>query len=116
MANILSVLAASSQVFYQALVPSFGCNTAATITQLEYLRVDQKAFEAMLSQKLVEGDCVQFTTGSVVEGIADDADPDILRVQTMVDPPGYLAPSSDFQLKEDEKKEDGLERPPSETP
>ena len=111
MANIVAVLAASSQVLYQALVPTFGCNTGVTITQLKDLRVDDKAFEQLLSQKLIEGDCVQFTKGSVVEGVADETDPDILRVQTKVDPPGYLAPSSDFQLKEDEKNEDKHQTP-----
>jgi hypothetical protein len=67
----------------------------------------------MLSQKIVEGDCVQFMTGSVVEGTPDDADPSLLRVQTKIDPPGYLSPLSDFQIKPDENKDDTKTAPTS---
>jgi hypothetical protein len=104
MSNIVAVLAASSQILYQAQIPSFGCNTSAMISELQHIRLDEKAFEALLSQKAIQGDCVQFMKGSVVEGEIDDVDPSVLRVQTKIDPPGYLAPTADFELKEEEEK------------
>ncbi len=100
MTNMIAILVASSQVLYQAQVPSFGCSTSAVISELQELRLDEKAFQARLAEKMALGDCVEFTKGSLVEASTVDVDPSILRVQTDIDPPGYLAPSADFKPKE----------------
>jgi hypothetical protein len=100
MASMIAVLVASSQLLYQAQVQSFGCNTSGMISQLQYLRLDDKAFRALLAEKVALGDCVEFMKGSVVQASTVDVDPSVLRVQTEIDPPGYLAPSADFEPKE----------------
>jgi len=102
MGIILVVAVASSQLLYKAQVPTFGCNTPGTISELQNLKLDNKAFQALLAQKVALGDCVEFMKGSVVEASPVEVDPTVLRVQTEVDPPGYLAPSSDFKLKDAE--------------
>lgn len=100
MGIILVAAVASSQLFYRAEVPTFGCNTTGTISELLYLRVDEKAFQTLLAQKVALGDCVEFVKGSEVEASPVEVDPTVLRVQTEIDPPGYLAPSSDFKPKD----------------
>ncbi len=100
MPNMIAILVASSQVLYQAQVPSFGCNTSAVISDLQALCVDEKAFQSLLAEKVALGDCVEFMKGSVVEASTVDVDSSVVRVQTLIDPPGYLAPSSDFKPKE----------------
>lgn len=100
MGIILVVAVASSQLAYTAQVSTFGCNTPATISELQYLRVDEKAFQTLLAQKVALGDCVEFMKGSEVEASPLEVDPTVLRVQTEIDPPGYLAPSSDFKPRD----------------
>jgi len=100
MGIILVAAVASAQLLYKAEVPTFGCNTTGTISQLLYLRVDERAFQTLLAQKVALGDCVEFMKGSEVEASPVEVDPTVLRVQTEIDPPGYLAPSSDFKPKD----------------
>jgi hypothetical protein len=100
MPTILVLLVAASQVLYEAKVSTFGCNSGALVAELQSIRSDEKTFQGILYQKMVEGDCVVFPAGSVVEGSADTTDTSMLRVQAQLDPPGYIAPSDDFKLKE----------------
>jgi hypothetical protein len=97
---ILAVLVSASQVLYEAIVPTFGCNSSEEVTNLERIRSDEKAFQALLSERLIQGECVMFLKGAEVEGSIENTDSTLLHVQARVDPPGYIVPIADFKPKD----------------
>jgi hypothetical protein len=99
--KIAAILVAASQQLYQAQVPTFGCNSGEDFSKLQELRSDEKTFQSLLNQRMIEGECVVFLKGAVVEGEIDDSNSSVLHVQAHVDPPGYIAPLNDFKLKEE---------------
>lgn len=92
-------LAATQTAYYQAKVTTFGCNSIAEVSQLENIRSDRKAFQMALLQQEAYGQCITIPAGTVVAGSIETARQAILRVNMQVDPPGYEAPLSDFELK-----------------
>jgi hypothetical protein len=100
---ILVVLAAASQLIYEAKVTTYGCNSIAEVTQLQRIRSDKDAFHKRLYQQLVMGECIAIAQGQVVDGSAVESDASVLRVGARVTPPGFMAPSADFKLKPDAK-------------
>jgi len=99
---MLIVLAAASQLLYEAQVASFGCNSSAEVSQLLSIRSDPKAFQQRLFEQFFYGQCIAIAPGAVVEGKLEADDPKVLRVQGRSNPPGYMAPLVDFKLKGDE--------------
>jgi hypothetical protein len=105
MLTMLVALAASTQVLYEAQVPTFGCNSSREVAQLQSLRSDAKAFQTRLYAQVFQGQCMPIAKGAVVDGMVEANDSTVLRVQRQADPPGYMAPIGDFKLKPlDEKK------------
>jgi len=99
MSTTLVVLAVASQLtYYQAKVPTFGCNSAEEVSELRSIRPDKKAFSAALAEKKAYGQCIEILQGTVVEGTIE-TDESILRVNMQIDPPGYQVPREDFELK-----------------
>jgi hypothetical protein len=97
---ILAVaLVASQTTYYEAKVTTFGCTSIETVSQLQNVRSDQKAFQAALLEKQIYGECVAILKGTRVQGSVEDADSAILRVNQEIDPPGYEAPRDDFEIK-----------------
>ena len=100
MKTILAVtLVASHLTYYEAKVTSFGCTSIDTVSQLQKVRSDQKAFQAALVEKQMYGECVTILKGTLVEGEIETTDKSILRVNGQVEPPGYEAPRDDFEIK-----------------
>jgi hypothetical protein len=99
MHTFLAVLVSAVQMFYEAQVPTFGCNSIDAATRLQEVRSDEKAFQALLSEQLVQGECVLFAQGAVVEGSIEKSNSSMLHVQAQIDPPGYIAPIDDFKPK-----------------
>jgi hypothetical protein len=93
------VLAASQMTYYEAKVTSFGCTSIDTVSQLQKVRSDQKAFQMALIEKQMYGECVTILKGTLVQGSIEAADSSILRVNQEVEPPGYEAPRDDFEIK-----------------
>jgi hypothetical protein len=105
MLSMLIALAAAAQVFYEAQVPTFGCNSSREVAQLQSLRSDTKAFQTRLYSQVFQGQCMPIAKGAVVDGMVEADDTSVLRVQRQADPPGYMAPIADFKIKPlDEKK------------
>jgi hypothetical protein len=102
--KFLVVLVAASQQLYQAQTQTFGCNSGEDFGKLQEARSDERTFQALLNQRLIDGECVVFSKGSVVEGSIDDLNSSVLHVQAHVDPPGYVAPLNDFKLKDEKEK------------
>ena len=100
MGKFALILIAASQILYQAQVQSFGCNSSDQVSKLQQIRSNASAFQTFLYQQVVEGECVVFEKGAVVEGSVENADTSLLHIQAQVDPPGYIAPSADFKLKD----------------
>jgi hypothetical protein len=97
---ILAVaLVASQTTYYEAKVASFGCTSIDAVSELQKVRSDQKAFQMTLIEKQMYGECVSVLQGTLVHGSIDAADKSILRVNEDIDPPGYEAPSEDFEIK-----------------
>lgn len=106
MSTILVVLAVASQVtYYQAKVPTFGCNSSNEVSELRTIRSDQKAFMAALAEKKAYGQCIEILQGTVVEGSIETTDNSILRVNMQIDPPGYQTPLEDFEVKALDQKQ-----------
>ena len=100
---IAAILVAATQQLYQAQVPTYGCNSSENVVTLEKMRSDEKTFQSSLYERVVQGDCVMFMKGAVVEGSlpeSTDAKDSLLHVQATNDPPGYIAPLGDFKLQE----------------
>ena len=99
---IAAVLVAAAQQLYQAQVPTYGCNSGENVTNLEKLRsADEKTFQAQLAERVLQGDCVLFMKGALVEGTDPDTAASLLHVQARLDPPGYISPLADFKLKDE---------------
>ena len=99
-------LAESKITYYEAKVTSFGCSSIEAVSELKTVRSDEVAFEAALSDKKSNGDCVTILKGTQVQGSLEAADSSILRVNDQIEPPGYEAPAEDFGAKAlDEKKD-----------
>jgi hypothetical protein len=96
---LLVVLAALSQVFYEAKVPTFGCTSSEEVAKLQSLRADTEAFNKQLYTQVFHGHCIPIEQGSVVDGVLEGADAAVIRVGAQVDPPGYMAPAGDFKPK-----------------
>lgn len=103
LSKIVAILVASQQL-YQAQVPTFGCNSGEDFVKLQEVRSDEKTFQSLLNQRMIEGECVVFLKGAVVEGSIDDANSSVLHVQAHIDPPGYVAPLNDFKLQGETEK------------
>jgi hypothetical protein len=99
MGNAFVVLVAASQILYVAQVSTFGCNSSDEVSKLQQFRSDEKAFQSLLNEQIVLGECVRFLKGAVVEGSIVNNNTSLLHIQAQVDPPGYIAPLDDFKLK-----------------
>ena len=108
MITMFAVLLAASQpihhvsaspAFYEATVKTFGCNSIETVSTLQGLRSDPKAFQMALYEQIFHGECVEITKNTAVEGAVEPNATSILRVNGDTDPPGYMAPLDDFELK-----------------
>lgn len=95
-----TVLVAASPQLYQAQVATFGCNSSDDVTKLLQARSDEKTFQTLLYERIVQGECVVFLKDSVVEGSEVTSNKALLHVQARLDPPGYIAPSDDFKPKD----------------
>lgn len=95
-----AVLLVASQVLYVADTTTFGCSSIDETARLQRIRSIQKAFEAELYGQIFEGQCVQIDKGKVVEGSIEGSDASVLRVDRQFEPPGFLAPRSDFHRLE----------------
>ncbi len=106
---IIGVVAfADSQItYYEAKATSFGCSSIEATHQLEKVRSDEKAFQAVLMDKQLNGECVSISPGTQVDGSIEPADDSILRVNEKIEPPGYEAPLADFQTKATDEKPGG---------
>lgn len=93
------VLAASEITYYEAKVTSFGCTSIEAVSELKKTRADEKAFEAALMDKQVNGECVAILKGTQVQGSLEATDNSILGVNKQIEPPGYEAPLEDFEPK-----------------
>jgi hypothetical protein len=103
--TILAIaLVASQTTYYEAKVTTFGCTSIDAVSQLQKVRSDQSAFQAALTEKQIYGECVAILKGTLVQGSIEAADSSILRVNMEVDPPGYEAPLTDFELKAEDGK------------
>lgn len=96
---LLVVLVAASQLLYEAKVATFGCNSSAEVAKLVSLRSDKEAFEKLLYTQVAYGQCIAIAQGAVIAGAPEDGNADVLRLGEQIDPPGYMAPSSDFNAK-----------------
>ncbi len=104
MHTILVVLAAATQVWYQAQVATFGCTSSGEVAKLLSVRTDAKAFQMRLYGQVFNGECIVIEPGAVVEGAQEKDDASVLRIQAQRDPPGYMAPSADFKARAKEEK------------
>jgi hypothetical protein len=100
MRRIAIIAIAATPILYVAQVQSFGCNSSDQAAKLLQIRSNASAFQTFLYQQVVEGECVVFEKGAEVEGSATTPDASLLHVQAQVDPPGYIAPATDFKQKE----------------
>jgi hypothetical protein len=99
---LLVVLAAATQTLYVANVASFACNSPADVSELRQTRGSPEAFQYLLLQKFVYGDCLEVGAGTVVNGFVAPNEQTMLQIQSIQDPPGYVVPTEDFTLRESE--------------
>jgi hypothetical protein len=52
---ILAVLVSASSMFYEAQVPSFGCNSGAEVAKLQSVRSDAQVFQKLLAEHVLYG-------------------------------------------------------------
>jgi hypothetical protein len=98
--TVLAVaLLASQMTYYEAKVPTFGCTSIEEVSRLRSLRSDQRAFQMALAEKQIYGECVAILKGTIVQGSVEATDTSVLRVNKQIEPPGYEAPSDDFEIK-----------------
>lgn len=88
---------------YEAKATTFGCNSMSTLADLRRVRADKEAFDKALFQQMVYGECIAIAQGQVVDGSPVDKEAAVLRVGAKVSPPGFMAPSDDFQIKSAEQ-------------
>ncbi len=86
-------------MLFDAKVASFGCGSKEEIAELQHIRPNNAEFQKKLYEQIFLGQCVEISKGTVVEGIADEANPSMLLVDRQIQPPGYLAPPDDFEIK-----------------
>jgi hypothetical protein len=103
---LVVLAAAAASLMYEAKVPSFGCNSSVEVAKLQKVRSDQTAFQGLLYQQVLSGQCGPIDRGTVVEGTVVAADPTVLHVGANVDPPGYMVPVDDFKPKGADKAAD----------
>jgi hypothetical protein len=96
---ILAALVSASSMFYEAQVPSFGCNSGAEVAKLQSVRSDAQAFQKLLAEQVLYGQCVTIPQGAVVEGSIADTGLSTLLINAKADPPGYVVPLRDFKPK-----------------
>jgi len=94
---MLAALFVASQVLYVAHTTTFGCSSIEETAKLQRIRSDAKAFQSELYDQIFQGQCVEITKGKVVEGSIEAGDSSVLRVDRQIQPPGFVAPSHDFQ-------------------
>ena len=99
----ISVMVVAAHTVFVAHVPSFGCSSIGDVRDLTALRSDDAKFQSKLLESIVHGQCALIAEGTVVEGVASD-DPAIMLIQAERDPPGYLAPVSDFVARSEPEK------------
>jgi hypothetical protein len=106
--TILAIaLVASQTTYYEAKVTTFGCTSIDAVSQLQEVRSDQKALQAVLMEKQIYGECVAILKGTLVKGSIEATDNSILRVNQEIDPPGYEAPLDDFEIKAVDGRQEG---------
>jgi hypothetical protein len=105
---LATILIAGMQQLYQAQTATYGCNSGENVAALEKIRpTDEQTFRAQLSERVLQGDCVLFMKGAVVEGSDPDTNASLLHVQSSLDPPGYSAPLADFKLQVQKQESPG---------
>jgi len=92
-------LVAAQATYYEAKITTFGCTSIDAVSQLQKVRSDGKAFQAVLMEKQVYGECVAILKGTLVQGSIEATDDSVLRINQEIDPPGYEAPLGDFETK-----------------
>lgn len=95
---LISAMIVAAHTVFVAHIPSFGCSSIGDVRDLAAVRADDAKFQTKLLERIVHGQCALIAEGTVVEGAASD-DPAIMLIQAERDPPGYLAPVSDFVLR-----------------
>jgi hypothetical protein len=101
---LLLFFVSDAPVLYRAQVSSFGCTSRAEVSQLQKVRAHPEAFQKLLFTQAAYGQCIAIAKGAVVEGSVEQADTTLLRINEQRDPPGYMAPSSDFKAVKREGK------------
>lgn len=99
MAAGIAILIAAAQTIYVAKLDSFGCTSTETVSNLQTIRTQEKSFQSDLYQKIFQGECTLIIKNTLVEGSLFEHDPSMMLVNRAVQPPGYLAPSNDFEIK-----------------
>lgn len=103
MAASLAVLIAA-QTIYMAKLDSFGCTSPRTVSDLQKIRTEEKTFQTELYKRIFQGECILIMRSTLVEGSLYDQDSSMMLVNRSIQPPGYVAPSDDFELKGEMKK------------
>lgn len=89
----------AAETVYEAKATTFGCNSISTLSDLSRIRSDKGAFDQTLFQQMVYGECIAIAQGQVVDGSPVEGNASVLRVGAKATPPGFMAPSDDFQIK-----------------
>jgi hypothetical protein len=95
---ILAVLVSAFQMFYQAQVSSFGCNSSSEVAELQKVRSETEVFQKLLYAQIVYGQCIMIEQGAVVDGTVEKADTSVLRINVQSNPPGFMVPLGDFKV------------------
>jgi len=107
MGLIVAVLVAAAQMtIYEAKVATFGCNSSKEVAQLQRIRSDKKAYDKLLLEQMLSGQCIVILEGTVVDGSIEATEASVLRVGRRASPPGYMAPLDDFKLKPADGKQE----------
>ncbi len=96
---ILAVFLIASQSFFEAKLNTFGCTSSEEVLKLQQIRHDEKTFRTELLQQIFYGECVEISKNAIVEGSPDNDDSSMLLVDREIEPPGYIAPSDNFEVK-----------------
>jgi hypothetical protein len=81
---------------YVANATTFGCTSTGEVAKLQQTRAAKEAFQKELIEQEFQGQCVEIAKGKVVEGAIDPGGSAVLRIDRQVQPPGFMAPSGDF--------------------
>jgi hypothetical protein len=96
---MLIVLAAATQMLYEAQVATFGCNSTGEVAKLQSMRPNQDAFQKQLMGHVFLGECIVIGQGAILEAAPEADDASVLRIERRRSPPGFMAPSGDFKAK-----------------